>query len=768
MMTSTVNVSAIGVLSTEITFHESSFIDVPAEDILIWEDYWYYDLFDPHTTNDPHSWDIFYNIYETLYTSPFNESSIRPDLPLLASALPSVSPDGLNYTIILRQGITFHDGTPFNASCVKWNFERGMKIFSPIGSVWTYAELLVGGKIVSEIADEYYPQSSEFKAVFDDWIATSGAIEVIDLYTIRFVLEEPNEGFLAVLSTPCTSMMSPTYAIAHASDPSWATWDTFGVDYGEEDNWMHEHTCGTGPYTLKALDWNEFIELDKSNVYWRDSEIEPTLVPPSYAGSIDQIRINTNTDDNTRQMNLEAGAIDGCYTSTSNADTFYDQETGLSLIPGVHVSTEGYGLSQIFFGFNMEGIQTDSGKIVSPFDDIHFRKAASWAFDYETLIDVYTNGMAVRSKGILPIGSYGHNGSAFSYNFNITEAVTEWNLAMMNSSFVDALNAMECALYVGYNEGNTYRELMCELFAEGLELIYDSPQANHTGLNFDLTTDIHPLEWSTYSDYLKTDRLAIVPTGMNADYEDPDNHLSFFAYENGSIASRIGYSNPEVNNLYLLQRNETNPIQRQIYLDQIQSLIAEDCVYTWLYQTTEFRTWRNWLQGSGLIYRPLYSNGGLYFYHIYKPGLTDVDEPVLDSPSDLVFDYETTGQSIIWSPTDPYPDSYRLYIDGAVEEYGLWNGLSISIELENLEPGVYEYTIVVFDLALNYANDSVIVTVVDPSVTTTTTTSTTTTGHTYTVGGIPISDIVTMVLMIGLGALGAVAVLVILIRTKPS
>ena len=36
----------------------------------------------------------------------------------------SVSPDGLQYTFKLRQGVTFHDKTPFNAEAVKWNFDR--------------------------------------------------------------------------------------------------------------------------------------------------------------------------------------------------------------------------------------------------------------------------------------------------------------------------------------------------------------------------------------------------------------------------------------------------------------------------------------------------------------------------------------------------------------------------------------------------------------------------------------------------------------------
>ena len=72
---------------------------------------------------------ISYNVYETLYTYPWDSYDNDPDIPLLATSAPLISSDGLNYTITLREGITFQDGTPFNASCVRWNIERAMKIF---------------------------------------------------------------------------------------------------------------------------------------------------------------------------------------------------------------------------------------------------------------------------------------------------------------------------------------------------------------------------------------------------------------------------------------------------------------------------------------------------------------------------------------------------------------------------------------------------------------------------------------------------------------
>ena len=46
-----------------------------------------------------------------------------PMVPALATSW-EISPDGKVYTFNLRHGVKFHDGTPFDAAAVKFNFER--------------------------------------------------------------------------------------------------------------------------------------------------------------------------------------------------------------------------------------------------------------------------------------------------------------------------------------------------------------------------------------------------------------------------------------------------------------------------------------------------------------------------------------------------------------------------------------------------------------------------------------------------------------------
>lgn len=67
---------------------------------------------------------LLYNLGDRLYSYKSGTEELQPQL---ATALPQVSPDGLTYKIPLRQGVTFHDGTPFNAAAMVFSLERFIK-----------------------------------------------------------------------------------------------------------------------------------------------------------------------------------------------------------------------------------------------------------------------------------------------------------------------------------------------------------------------------------------------------------------------------------------------------------------------------------------------------------------------------------------------------------------------------------------------------------------------------------------------------------------
>ena len=128
-----------------------------------------------------------------------------------------VSDDGLVWTLNVRQGVMFHDGTPFDAEAVRFNIER---LINP-ENAFTFAFLL------SRIS----------------------TVEVVDSSTVLITLGEPFAPLLAHLTHSSTSMQSPT-AI-----------ETFGDAYGE-------NPVGTGPFRFVSWQRGQRIDLARNDDYW--------------------------------------------------------------------------------------------------------------------------------------------------------------------------------------------------------------------------------------------------------------------------------------------------------------------------------------------------------------------------------------------------------------------------------------------------------------------------------------------------------------------
>ena len=117
-------------------------------------------------------------MYETL----FDRDADGNIVPLLATGY-EVSADGLTYTFSLQPGVTFHDGTPFNAEAVKYNLERKINLQLPTWNTIPWSQIIVA-----------------------------------DPLTLRVELTNPAPHILPVLSAKTWSMYSPTHAEAVGPD----------------------------------------------------------------------------------------------------------------------------------------------------------------------------------------------------------------------------------------------------------------------------------------------------------------------------------------------------------------------------------------------------------------------------------------------------------------------------------------------------------------------------------------------------------------------
>jgi len=93
----------------------------------------------------------------------------------------------------------------------------------------------------------------------------------------------------------------------------------------------------------------------------------------------------------------------------------------------------------------------------------------------------------------------------------------------------------------------------------------------------------------------------------------------------------------------------------------------------------------------------------------------DITIPMIDDLINISFYYGIGSHSLNWTPSDPYPDSYEIYRNDELYQFGDWNESVISLNLDSFNVGVYNITIVVISGSGGSASDTLWVTISEPS-----------------------------------------------------
>lgn len=212
---------------------------------------------DPHINSSAELGIPLYSVYDTLiYRHPQTFDFVAG----LAERW-DISPDGRTYTFHLRQDVTFHDGTPFNANAV--------------------------GVTLDRIVDESDPNTLSQKARVMLGPFYEGYV-INDDYTLDILLSQPYAPLLDALSQPYLGIASPT-AIANSTR---ATYQLKQV--------------GTGPYKMVNYIPGDRIVLERNKAYgWG---------PVFYANlddsqAVQRITFRFFQDEQTRRVALEAGDV---------------------------------------------------------------------------------------------------------------------------------------------------------------------------------------------------------------------------------------------------------------------------------------------------------------------------------------------------------------------------------------------------------------------------------------------------------------------------
>ena len=319
---------------------------------------------DPAFAQDGETFRVSRQIFEGLVGT---EPGTADPAPLLAESWDSAE-DGMSHTFTLKEGVTFHDGTPFNAEAVCVNFDRwynwtGLAASEAFG--YYYAKLFHG--YASNAADAVYKSCS-----------------ADDEFTATITLNKPFAGFIPALSLPAFAMQSPTAMAEFGADEVGGT-----ADAPQMSEYAMGHPAGTGPFQFEEWAPGEQVTLTGYDDYWGDK------------GQIEEIIFRTIDDPTARRQSLEAGDIDG-YDLVGPADTAALDEDGFTM-----VSRPPFTI--LYLAFN---------QAIPELQDIKVRQALSHAIDKEALITQVLPEGTEKATQFMPDTVNGYNDDVTTYDYD--------------------------------------------------------------------------------------------------------------------------------------------------------------------------------------------------------------------------------------------------------------------------------------------------------------------------------------------------------------
>ena len=172
------------------------------------------DHLDPRQINTQEAYFACANVYDCLVLYELGTAKIRPAVWPKPG---TISEDGLVYTFHLRQGVTFHDGTPFNAD-----------------AVITWYNSIKEGAPGSQFDATKMPYMEGF---LTDLVS---AVEKVDDATVIFTLPTPYSPLLANLAIPIFGIPSPTAIEQYGLDVSVNPSGTGAFSLASPDDWIRD------------------------------------------------------------------------------------------------------------------------------------------------------------------------------------------------------------------------------------------------------------------------------------------------------------------------------------------------------------------------------------------------------------------------------------------------------------------------------------------------------------------------------------------------
>ena len=543
---------------------------------------------DPAHAYDTASGEVIQNVYQQLFW--YDKERTDYLLPVLAAEVPTkanggLSEDGLNYTVKIREGVKFHDGSEMTADDVVFSISRILIMDLGDGPAWMYWEM-------------FGNEDANNDSVVD-------SITKVDDYTVKFTLNAPAP-FPAIMAYTGGAIVSKAFMEGHGCGTPEAGVECEEVEKGRDctDGW-NTTDCpmmGTGPYMFSKWEDGQYVLLKHFPDYWEndgnawDSDYRKSKGLPG--GHIKNVFIRTNTDKDSRILEFLNGEADFAYVPIADRETVEGKD-GIRTIEGYPTFNMGF----IGFNFNIQydwanTTADDPGPAPSSdfFSDPNIRLAFCNAWPYADFIESELDGSAIQPRGPIPAGMLGYPEDGPQFHLDLEAAENYFK----ETEYWDT--GFEMTLY--YNTGNTARE-------NGLLWL----ENNIEEMNPKFSIEVQGLEWPDYLDKLYGGETPLFFLGWAPDYADPHDYAHPFLHSEGLFAHYFtGYHNADIDALIDAAVSSDDTDEREDLYAQVADLEHEDPAFIWTHQGITFHVERDWVQGY--YSNPMHS--GPYYYDLAK------------------------------------------------------------------------------------------------------------------------------------------------------
>jgi len=432
---------------------------------------------DPAFASDGESFRISRQIFEGLVGV---EPGTADPAPLLAESWEQ-SEDGLSYTFQLKEGVTFHDGTPFNGDAVCFNFDRQNNFTG-----------------VAQSASMSYYWGSLMRGYADTGTSIYDSCEVGSDTEVTITLTQPFAGFIPALSLPAFAIQSPTALEEFNADEVGGT-----AEAPTQSEYATGHPTGTGPFKFDSWEPGAETTVSVYGDYWGDQ------------GQVEKVIFKVIGDTTARRQALESGSIDG-FDLVAPADLGALEDAGFNL-----VNRAPFNVLYLAFNQAAEGL-----------DDIKVRQALTQAIDKDALISQVLPEGTVAATQFMPDSVVGWNPDVTTYEYDPEAAK-----ALLAEAGYDESNPLEILFNYPVNISRPYMpnpeqifaNLQSQLEAVGVKITAESNEWGEYLDRMQGGTDhgIHLLGWT--GDYNDPDNFVGVFFGAQTNEWGFDNPELFQA-----------------------------------------------------------------------------------------------------------------------------------------------------------------------------------------------------------------------------------------------